>query len=278
VRTFGKVVDWPDEGVPTDHFDPADVPRSATRSDFARGKIAVLRVDHGAATAVCYQVSDCRSHAAIVGCSNASAAALARYADRAGTPRVVLAGELPGGHDVRIGARVRPCAGGVAVLQSWRGLRFAVHEEPVVAGRRIAVATGPLNNYLIVHARPEESPAEFSVEDAMALWCEFGFDEAPLLSRLAVVQTAAPRRPAVKFFTCGTREHPSAPLTGLAVLDLAARHLPWLAWTGSRHADTPGGAVPMPMTSVDPDGTAEVHFPEIAVAFDAPFDAATMVA
>jgi len=118
-----------------------------------------------------------------------------------------------------------------------------------------------------VRTRPGEPLGAFSLADALALWHHFAMDLTPLLSRIVVVGNDAGGAPKVKFFTCGTRAHPSAPLTGLAVLAYAARAFDWLP-SSCTSVDTPLGAVRMPRVRVAGDGRADVRFPEVLVTFE----------
>jgi hypothetical protein len=127
---------------------------------------------------------------------------------------------------VRMTARVRRLNGHYHVRQHWGDVRF--HAAPTtLAGRQVAVCSGTLNDYLIVRLGSAEEVEAFTLEETQALWgaaaSSSGFQDI-LRCRLAAVAPDG----AVRFFTCG-RLHPGAPLTGLAVLSLAARSVGWLA-------------------------------------------------
>jgi hypothetical protein len=100
-------------------------------------------------------------------------------------------------------------------------------------------------------------------------------DLSPLLSRIAVVDSDADDGPKVKFFTCGTRAHPSAPLTGLAVLSFASRVFDWLP-SSLESIETPRGRVRVPRVRETRDGRAEVEFPEVLVTFAASSDSSSL--
>jgi hypothetical protein len=127
----------------------------------------------------------------------------------------------------------------------------------------VAVCTGALNNYLVVRTRGGETIDAFALDDALALWRHFGMDREPLLSRMAVVEDDGRHR-AVRFFTCGTRAHPSAAPTGLALLGCVSPLLDWLPASGPTVA-TPSGLAPVPRLHPAADGRVDVEYPEIIV-------------
>ena len=213
VRTCGTVVET---GVGFQGADAIAHAHPDPPAGCARGKVAAVSRDGDAA---CYQLSDCRTRARIVACCNGTAAAAALL----GLRRMRL--HLPG-QRVQVEARL---GRGHAVRQTWRGVRFSVHE---VAG--CAVSTGALNDYVVIRA----DPSSLLVEDAFRISERLGLAREPLRSRIAVVEDAA--APRVKFFTCGGREHPSAPLTGLAVAR-ARGAAPRLAAAARAGAETPAG-------------------------------------
>ena len=132
-------------------------------------------------------------------------------------------------------------------------------------GRDYALATGPLNDYAIVVVKDDAELCGLSARTALGLWRRFDLAPEPLRSRVAVVREDASDGPRARFFTCGERPHPSAPLTGLAVLALAARQLGW-AWLADAGAlATAAGAMPLPHVEVGADGTAEIDFPPLLV-------------
>jgi hypothetical protein len=251
---------WPSEFVGSAASSPAPGVESA------RGKVALLRRGSQGAAIASLQLADTDGRAAIAACSNATAAAVARYSRISDCPEPVLAVVLPDAHDARVIARVRTRGGSTAVAQTWHGVRIDLGDDTEVDRRRVVVCRGALNNYLVVRTRAGETLGAFTVADALTLWRRYGMDQAPLLSRMAVVGSDDGTR-GVKFFTCGAREHPSAPLTGLAVLAYAARAFDWLP-SACTSVDTPRGAVRMPRVRVAGDGRADVRFPEVLVTFE----------
>jgi hypothetical protein len=159
VRTFGTVVE---AGTGPLRFRPGDAIRHAPRDapeGCARGKVAALSRDGDAA---CYQISDCRTRARIVGCCNGAAAVAAAHAERTDLERIRVRVALPGGRRVRVDARVDRGA----VEQTWRAIPFPIRAASVVDGRECAASSGPLNDYLVVRTRPGEDPAAFPVGEA----------------------------------------------------------------------------------------------------------------
>jgi hypothetical protein len=118
--------------------------------------------------------------------------------------------------------------------------------EQRVADRHYATCLGSLNDYVIVRTGRGEDPLDFTVDEAFALWRHFGLDRQPLRARLAVVQPSGSPLPRVKFFTCGRREHPSAPLTGLAVLAFVTQRLEWPEIIHAGRVLTPSGVIELP--------------------------------
>ncbi len=253
-------------------FDDPAVAPEALGHDVAYGKVAVLRDRAAGAETASFQLDDSPTHAEIAACSNATAAAVAWHAIVTGTGTPALDLELPGAHHARILAEVHPAGAESSVHQTWQGVRVELTHDTEVDGRRVAVCTGALNNYLVVRTRSGESTDAFSLDDALTLWQHFGMDRVPLLSRMTVVD--GDRHPQVRCFTCGTRAHPSAAPTGLAVVALAARHLDWLPRLPAR-VRTPGGTVHTPRVEVARDGVADVHFPEVLVTIAGPGDPPT---
>jgi len=129
------------------------------------------------------------------------------------------------------------------------------------------VCMSPLNPYLVVRARAGEEVHDFPVSEALALWRRFRLGREPLASRMAVVGSDA-AMPRVKFFTCGEREHPSAPPTGLAVLAIAAERLGWEGLRAARHVITPAGVMEVPRVHALADRTTTLEFPTVLVALD----------
>jgi hypothetical protein len=232
----------------------------------ARGKLALVARRGSRAELACYQLSDSRSEASLIACCNATAAAAAGQADRARLGLISLRVALPEAARLRVESWVgAPRHGGHRpVGQVWHGVRLALHE--IHAGsRHVVVCTGALNPYLVVRLRERERIQGFSLEDALALWRRVGLGRERLASRMAVVGSGEESR-RVRFFTCGEREHPSAPPSGLAVLSITAQRLGWRELTVARSVLTPAGVMEMPRVHRDPDGAATIRFPTILVA------------
>jgi hypothetical protein len=267
VRTFGAVVDAGpgplDFGVAEaiEHAHPSPPPGCA------RGKVAAFSRRSGRVHAVCWQVSDDRAEAHVVGCCNAAAAVAAVCADAADGERVRMRLSVPGPDRVRVEAVASLAASGARVVrQAWSGVPALRPEVRRVLGRPCAVVVGPFNDYLVLAADGEEALAAFSGDDARRAWGEVGGDGTPLRARVAVVAAApACGPPRARFFTCGGRAHPSAPLTGLAVVALAARRLPWLGLAGAAAVRTEAGPMPLPRVTAEPGGTSRVEFPGVVV-------------
>jgi hypothetical protein len=202
----------------------------------------------------------------VAACTNATAAAAAWYAGNHRS-EMVLRTTLPGAETVDAQMRVcesRP-GGPIAVEQSWSRISLTVQVHTQSDGRSVATCVGPLNNYIIVQARRTDDLSAFSVPEALAFWRRCGLTREPLVSRLAVVQAADDGRVMARFFTCGEREHPSAPLTGLAVLALAWGQLDWPALRQRREVSTPLGTMILPRVRTACDGTATVEFSPLLV-------------
>lgn len=217
----------------------------------ARGKTAYVTPYTIGFGVACYQSADDGTAVELAACGNSSAAAAALRQATCGGPLGPAWLELPGGSRLRVDTEILPVPAdepGTLLRQTWREIHLEVVEERLVTGRRCLACLAPLNDYVVVGAQPGEPPAAFPQADALTIWRAFGFDANPLRARLAVVETAvtSPVR-GVKFFTCGSREHPSAPLTGLAVLALAGEVSDWLGWTSARLAMTPAGPMALPL-------------------------------
>ncbi len=248
--------------------------------DCARGKVAIVAQSAGELGAVCYQVSDCRTQAHVVACCNATAAAAAALgADADVGEHLTLAVTLPRVHPIRVEARVSHPHRTSAdtdfasirrrtVEQRWREVPFAIHAQARIDGRSCVVCASPLNDYLVIRTRAGEDAADFPVDEAVALWRRFGLDRAPLLSRMAVVQADA-LVPRAKFFTCGDRAHPSAPLTGLAVLAFSAQRLRWRTLAAAGRVATATGIMALPRVERRANDTADIVFPALVVELDA---------
>ena len=238
-----------------------------TSTNCAHGKVALAMRQQGDIHVACYQVCDCRTQVVLAACGNTIGAVAALDSRLSGTRHVNLRAELANQDRIQVEAelsRLGPSATQV-VRQTWHDVPLQMCDEQLVSGRNCTTWLGPLNNYLVVRARPDDDPAELTVKEAVALWRYFGLDRQPLLARMAVVQLNARPLPSVKFFTCGQREHPSAPLTGLAILALAAQRLEWRDLTTAGRVMTPNG--PMALPRVHPVGETRVRieFPPVIV-------------
>jgi hypothetical protein len=220
----------------------------------------------GQCRAACYQVSDCQTQAALAACGNTTAAACALEAWLTGAGSAATWVELADQTSIRVQTEfsVGPAASYV-VRQTWHDVPLHLCEERLLSGRYCAAWLGPLNNYLVVRARAGEDPAEFTLAEATHLWRCFGLDRQPLLARLAVVDPATQPCPRVKFFTCGEREHPSAPLTGLAVLALAAQRQNWRQLALCQRVITPAGPMTLPTVQAARDREVTIEFPPVRV-------------
>jgi len=263
VRTRGRVVCLPVVGDWSSGFAPEALPAELLGTDAAYGKVALLGPAVGVSETASFQLSDTPGDAAIAACSNATAAAVACHTLASGAGRASLHLALPGGYDTTIVADVRHRNTGSSVRQTWQAVRVELATDAEVDGRHVAVCTGALNNYLVVRTRPGETIDTFALDDALGLWQHFGMHREPLLSRMAVVEDDGRHR-AVRFFTCGTRAHPSAAPTGLAVVGFASRVLDWLPASG-RTVAAPGGTVRVPRLQESADGGIDVEFPEVIV-------------
>ena len=273
VRTRGQLLGCPaDDPWPTG-FASGAVTAGDFVDDAAYGKLAVLR--EGAAETASVQLADMLSEGEIAACSNATAAAVAWHAVTTGSLPVSLSLALPGAR-VSLSAEVRERGRSSSVRQAWHGVHVELTEDTEVDGRRVAVCTGSLNNYLVVRTRPGEATSQFTLIDALTLWQHFGMHDEPLLSRMAVTDGDA-RDPAMQFFTCGTRAHPSAAPTGLAVVEFAARTLDWLHPMPTT-VRTRGGRVEVPRVHLSGDGSADVEFPEVFATIGEPIGAPTRAA
>jgi hypothetical protein len=248
IRTFGNVVQTGPGPLRFEREDAIEHAHPAPPLGCARGKVAAWSRGGDQCDAICYQLSDCNRHAEIVACCNGIAAAAAVYAQWHQRRFVAMRVDLPGTPHLRVEARV---TGPGEVDQTWRSVPFSIR-----ASGRYALCFGPLNDYIVVRA----DPAAFPVAEAVRLWERFGLAHEPLRARIAVVGLGA--SPRARFFTCGEREHPSAPLTGLAVLALAAARL---GWAPLKSVETPAGPMPLPRVRRRGDGTADVDFPRVVV-------------
>lgn len=267
---------------------PLPVVEAGDDARHARGKTAYVSPVEFGFTLACYQTTDGGEEAELVACGNSTAASGAFYRAVTGGPFGPAWLELPGRQRLRVDLETASLESapretgtndavdaGVLLKQTWRKAFMEVAGEQTVAGRRCAACVGPLNDYVVVAVREGESIEDFRLSDALAVWEAFEFNARPLRARMAVVEaggTGAMDRRKARFFTCGSREHPSAPLTGLAVLLLADRRLDWLGWSKTVTAETPAGRMSMPeLSQVKLEGnrvSADVALPPTWVALD----------
>jgi hypothetical protein len=230
----------------------------------ASGKVAVLR-DHGGLHVRVHQLADARSD--VVACSNATAAASAAFS---GNGSLSFALALPSGQTITVDTHTSALASGErAVVQTWHDVRVEVADLGMVDGRRVAVCAGALNDYVLVGARPDVANDALTLDEARALWDRFGFLDDRLRARLAFLRGTAPTARA-SFFTCGGRTHPSAPLTGLAVLAAARHRLDWPEVRGLEAVETGIGPIALPHAWTARDGASTFEFPTVVVRLDHP--------
>jgi hypothetical protein len=230
----------------------------------AYGKLAVLGEDGTGVTLTCHQLARSGEQAARAACTNATAAAAAWVGLHSCERSLSIDVELPTSATARVTATLEPTAHSetTKVSQTWTGVPISIRHE--WSGRDDAVlsCTGAFNNYLILIATSETAFRAFDVHDALEWWSRFGLDRDPLLARLAVVHRDARSSTHARFFTCGEREHPSAPLTGLGVLALASRN--GATELGAMRAvTTPAGAMDLPHVDIADDGTAAFEFAQL---------------
>lgn len=278
-RTFGVVVETGtgplrfSEGaaLAAAHPDPP--------ADCARGKVVAVSRRGAWGEAACYQLPDCRTRARVVACGNAWAVAAAVHARATTKAAGWLRMALPRGYVLHVHTAVEPGAAddGHVVRQVWEPVPFGVRAAASVAGGRSLVFTSPLNDYLVLEARsggrwrPATRSSPFTAADAIAAWHRARLGTDPLLARVVVVDPM-PSRPRVRFFTC-SREHPSAPLTGLAVLALTAREIGWLPLPADGCVETPAGPMRLPAIDVRGSGVARIE-PAPTIVHLAPYPAA----
>ncbi|MFN8011895.1 MAG: hypothetical protein U0P81_10885 [Holophagaceae bacterium] len=265
VRTHGGLVEG--RGL-----DPGDVLPPPAPAGCARDKLVAITGPARAMRAACHQAGDGGRGALRVACSNGAAAAAARIAELLDSPDPRFSLVLPGDRELAVEARVagRPSdPEGARVRQTWRGVAVDLRPGDLGDGRRYAVCPGPLNDYLLVEVRDDEDPAAFTVAQAMALAAAFGLDAEPLRCRVAVLRAGA-GGPEAKFFTCGEREHPSAPLTGLVLVALLGRRLGWKGFEGAAGLRTGAALLPLPLVAGGADGTVDVAFADLVVHLDPP--------
>ena len=231
-------------------------------ADAARGKVVFC---NARGDSLVFQADQQYTTAALCACGNATGAAAAVQARLMGRRHLGQAVKLPDGWVEASASVSRTAEGTWRVEQAWCGVQLHA-EQARLGGRDVAVCTGTFNEYLIVRLPDRAALDSFGLDDALHLWQEgrrFSCFADPLRSRLAAVAPAGGRA-AVKFYTCG-RAHPGAPLTGLAVLAVAARKIAWLAsLTAASEVENRRGVDVLPAARATSRG-AEVRFPTIDV-------------
>lgn len=261
VRTHGGLVEG--RGL-----DPGDVLPPPAPAGCARDKLVAIARSEAGMRAACHQAGDGGLRSLRVACSNGAAAAAARIAELVGRPDLAFRLSLPGDLELAVEARVEgdPTAPeGARVRQTWRGVSVVLRPGDRRDGRRYVTCTGPLNDYLLVGLREDEDPAAFSVAQAMELAGAFGLGAEPLRCRVALLQTREAAGPRARFFTCGEREHPSAPLTGLVLVALLGLRAGWKDLEAAPGLRTTAGFLPLPQVAAGAAGAVDVAFPELFV-------------
>jgi len=271
IRTFGTIVQAPPGPLRFHDDDALRCVHPNPPPNCARGKVVAYSQNAQKCDVACFQVGDCHATARLAACCNGTAAAAADFAALTNAPRVAMQVKLPGRHVVRVDARIRRAAGSTTAVvgQCWNHVPFSISAESEVDGRRYAVCAGPFNHYLIIQTRLGEFAADFRVDAALEVWQRFGLVDEPLLSRIGVVEPGAAAAPAVRFFTCGDRAHPSAPLSGLAVAAAVAHRLQWRFLLDATRVRTAAGTMPLPRLKALSDGAMCVQFPDVIVDFPA---------
>lgn len=249
-------------------LDPGDVLPPPAPAGCARDKLVAIAGSGTGMRAACHQAGDGGLRSLRVACSNGAAAAAARIAELLGRPDPAFRLALPGDLDLAVEARVDGDATapeGARVRQTWRGVAVELRPGDRGDGRRYATCTGPLNDYLLVGLREDEDPAAFSVAQAMELAGAFGLGAEPLRCRVALLQTGDAAGPRARFFTCGEREHPSAPLTGLVLVALLGLRGGWTDLEAAPALRTAAGTLPLPQVVAGTAGAVDVAFPELFV-------------
>lgn len=275
IRTFGAVVQTSAGGLRFTDGQATAYHRPGPPQPCAHGKVVAFSRAGRWWESACFQVADSGGNAELVACGNATAAAAAAAAagySASGSPprpktRVRMRVRLPGSHLVHVDARVdrrlsRSGEAVQAVRQTWSLIPFAMRPVTDDDGRMHLAAFGALNNYLVITAAKS---TDISREEAIRLWTRFGASTTPLSARVAIVSPANGHGPRVKFFTCGGLPHPSAPLTGLAVLALVAGHLRSTGLDRARQVETDAGPMVLPQVRAGPRGTATIAFSDVVV-------------
>ena len=253
VRSVGRVLRMANRRLPVDGLPSTELlPHSP---GWAYGKVAVLG---SSGKVACYQSSTCGTRFQLAACGNTLAAAAALYSD--GQHNFRLSVELPDSTHRQVRVRIKLADTTIHVRQTWRDLRFSF-DRHLLGKRRIVACRGPLNDYLLVEALSTKDFAGFDLPQALEIWEHFG--QANLLTaRLAVIHPRASSPPETKFFTCGSRNHPSAPLTGLAVMRAAEKCIDWLT-IHVPIVETPSGEMSLP-TIKSHEATADTLQADVA--------------
>jgi hypothetical protein len=201
-------------------------PNQPQSTEAAKEKVAIC--NRWGETSI-YQADRKHLSAALCACGNATGAAAALLAHCLNRRRIAQQIELPDGR-VEARSHALPMGNGAwQVDQSWTGARLTVVLARLLQ-RDVAICTGAFNDYLVVRLTNRADLEAFDLPDALDLWNaaqSYGGFENPLRARLVAIAPAE-AAPATKFYTCG-RMHPGAPLTGLAILAMAASQVGWLA-------------------------------------------------
>jgi hypothetical protein len=201
-------------------------PNQPQSAEAAKEKVAIC--NRWGETSI-YQADRKNLSAALCACGNATGAAAAMLAHCLKRRRIAQRVELPDGR-VEVQSHALPMSHGAwQVEQSWTGARLTVIPSWLLQ-RDVAICTGTFNDYLVVRLTDRTDLEAFDLSDALSLWNaaqSYGGFENPLRSRLVAIAPAE-AAPVTKFYTCG-RMHPGAPLTGLAILAMAASQVGWLA-------------------------------------------------
>lgn len=213
-RTIGAIVELP-RGEAVQDWKPQDalairrfVNLDEADHTVARGKF-VLFVDGIRPTAAVFQCNG--NEACRVDCGNAATAVAAALNAKHGLSKFSYDLTASNGSNINVDAVVHQDG----VDQVW-GIRQELALRRLEVGGTVIAEVDFLNLYYII-------PASFPIEslDPVAV-------AAPTLRRRVAVIDLSTDPPTARFRTCG-RVHPSAPLTGLTILAMAAETVEWLA-------------------------------------------------
>jgi len=206
-------------------------PVSGSNPSVAHGKVAVVTGGQGKTMPVAAVFQSAGGRCARADCGNAAAAVAMLLAENAGDGTIIF--NLQGSGAV---AKVQATVTAAQVEQAW-DVPAAPRISPMaLLGRRAVQIVGLFNRYTVVDAGADDATLTALLADADPL------------TRVAAVDLTADA-PTVTFFTCG-RRHPSAPLTGLAVLAFLGRQVDWLAPLAATDSVLVGGS-PEPLPVID---------------------------